>query len=130
MKFRSLALSLIILLFAAAALPQAVRKPSPTREPKGAMPSKPDSSARFLDKIASQEAFDAMARVYHQNTPYALPHVMFAIDRRKGNRIYYINSQKYRFHKDFLIANYLVLKNADFFEDTYIKENRRFIVGT
>lgn len=120
----------MLVLFASFALPQAVRKPSPSREPKGAMPSKPDSSARFLDKIASQEAFDAMARVYHQNTPYALPHVMFAIDRRKDNRIYYINSQKYRFHKDFLIANYLVLKNADFFEDTYIKENRRFIVGT
>ncbi|HUF02661.1 MAG TPA: PEP/pyruvate-binding domain-containing protein [Aridibacter sp.] len=130
MNYRSLALTLAIILLAASAYPQAVRKPSPTREPKGAMPAKPDSSERYLDKIASQEKFDAMARVYHQNTPYALPHVMFAIDRRMNNRIYYINSQKYRFHKDFLIANYLVLKNADFFEDTYIKENRRFIVGT
>ncbi|REJ79200.1 MAG: pyruvate, phosphate dikinase [Acidobacteria bacterium] len=130
MKYRSLVSVAVAVLLASVVAGQAVRKPSPTREPKGAMPSKPDSSERFLQKIDSQADFDSVARVYHQNTPYALPHVMFAIDRRKGNKIYYINSQKYRFHKDFLIANYFVLKNTDFFEDTYIKENRRFIVGT
>lgn len=130
MRSRSLLLFLVAAVLAQFSFGQAVRKPSPSREPAGSMPATPDSSKRFLDKVGSRAEFDLMARVYHQNTPYALPHVMFAIDRRKNNRIYYINSQKYRFHKDFLIANYMVLKNSDFFEDTYIKENRRFIVGT
>lgn len=123
-------LALVFVLAAVSASGQALRKPSPTREPKGAMPSKPASSKRYLQAIGSRADFDLMARVYHQNTPYVLPHVMFVIDRRNKDKIYYINSQKYRFHKDFLVANYLVLKNTDFFQDTYIKENRRFIVGT
>ena len=109
---------------------QMARKPSPTRVPVGAMPDKPYSDQRSLPEIKSQADFDSIARVYRQSTPYALPHVMFVIDRRDGNKIYYVNSQKYRFHKDFLIANYMVLKGENFFEDTYIKENRRFIVGT
>jgi len=124
-----------ILLLAAFCLPltaeaQLRRKPSPLREPKGAMSKKPDSAKRALGAIKSQADFDRMARVYHQNTPYALPHAMFVIDRRDKNKIYYVNSQKYRFHKDFLIANYMVLKGEDFFQNTYIREDRRFIVGT
>lgn len=130
MKLRILTIVAAVLFAATNSLPQATRKPSPTREPKGAMPATPASSKRYLAKINSRADFDLMARVYHQGTPYALPHVMFVIDRRKNNRIYYVNSQRYRFHKDFLIANYLVLKNTDFFQDTYIRENRRFIVGT
>ena len=125
-------LSLIALaLFAVLpAFAQYTRKPSPMREPKGVMNKKPDSKKRSLLKIRSRKEFDSMARVYHQKTPYALPHAMFVIDRRKNNKIYYVNSQKYRFHKDFLIGNYMVLKGTDFFNDTYIKQNRRFIVGT
>jgi len=128
---RSIIRTVILLALAVSvAYPQAVRKPSPTREPKGGMPEKPASDKRYLASIGSQSDFDLMARTYHQGTPYALPHVMFVIDRRSKNKIYYVNSQKYRFHKDFLVASYLVLKNSDFFQDTYIKENRRFIVGT
>ncbi len=71
-----------------------------------------------------------MARTYHQGTPYALPHAMFIIDRRMKNKIYFVNSQKYRFHKDFLLANYLVARGGDVFETIYIRQDRRFIVGT
>ncbi len=94
------------------------------------MLKKPDSVKRFLNKINEPEDFDRMARVYHQGTPYALPHAMFVIDRRAKNKIYYVNSQKYRFHKDFLLANYLVARGADVFEPIYIQQDRRFIVGT
>ena len=94
------------------------------------MSKKPDSVKRFLNKINEPEDFDRMARVYHQGTPYALPHAMFVIDRRFKNKIYYVNSQKYRFHKDFLLANYLVARGADVFEPIYIQQDRRFIVGT
>ncbi len=109
---------------------QMSRKPSPTREPVGAMPETPDSTKRALNQIASREAFDSMARVYHQGTPYALPHAMFVIDRKFKNKIYYVNSQKYRFHKDFLLANYLIARGEDVFTPVYINQDRRFIVGT
>ncbi len=127
---RKISLILVILSFAFSTFAQMTRKPSPTREPKGAMSKKPDSAKRFLPEIESREDFDQMARVYNQDTPYVLPHAMFVIDRKNKNKIYYVNSQKYRFHKDFLIGNYLVLKGQNLFEDIYIKENRRFIVGT
>jgi hypothetical protein len=125
-----ISLILIVLCFTFSVSAQMSRKPSPTREPNGAMLKKPDSVKRSLPKIASQEDFDRMARVYHQGTPYALPHAMFVIDRRFKNKIYYVNSQKYRFHKDFLLANYLVARGADVFEPIYIQQDRRFIVGT
>lgn len=109
---------------------QMARKPSPTREPVGAMSKTPDSKKNSLPKITSQEDFDSMGRTYHQGTPYALPHTMFIIDRQSKNKIYFVNSQKYRFHKDFLLANYLVPRGADVFKPIYIEESRRFIVGT
>lgn len=109
---------------------QMSRKPSPTREPAGAMDKTPDSKRNSLLKIASREDFDSIARVYHQNTPYALPHAMFVIDRRAKNKIYFVNSQRFKFHKDFLLATYLVPRGADVFKPIYLEEGRRFIVGT
>jgi hypothetical protein len=121
---------LIALCFLTPAFAQMSRKPSPTREPDGVMDKKPDSKKNSLLKVTSQAEFDSIARVYHQNTPYALPHAMFVIDRRARNKIYFVNSQRYRFHKDFLLATYLVPRGADVFKPIYIDEDRRFIVGT
>lgn len=117
-------------LFASAGAAQMSRKPTPTREPAGAMDKKPDSTKNSLPAVMSQEEFDSIARVYHQGTPYAMPHIMFVIDRRFKNRIYYINSQKFRFHKDFLLATYLVPRGSDIFKPIYIDTDRRFVVGT
>ena len=122
--------TLLIVLSSAGIRAQMSRKPTPTREPDGAMSKKPDLAKRFSNKIDSQEEFDRVARTYHQGTPYALPHAMFVIDRRAKNKIYYVNSQKYRFHKDFLLANYLIPRGGDVFETIYIRQDRRFIVGT
>ncbi|CAN5378083.1 hypothetical protein BH20ACI1_BH20ACI1_19220 [soil metagenome] len=123
----------ILLLITAFCLPlnaQMSRKPSAMRSPKGAMDKKPDSVKRALNVIKTQEDFDSMARVFHQGTPYALPHAMFIIDRKFKNKIYYVNSQKFRFHKDFLLANYLVARGENVYEPIYIRQDRRFIVGT
>jgi hypothetical protein len=95
---------------------QLARKPSPTREPIGYKAEKPDSKKNSLPKISSQEEFDSIARTYHQNTPYSLPHAMFVIDRRAKNKIYFVNSQRFRFHKDFMLATYLVPRGADVFK--------------
>ena len=108
-----ISLILTILCFALSVSAQMSRKPTAMREPAGAMAKKPDSTKRFLPKVGSRKQFDTMARTYHQNTPYALPHAMFIIDRRFKNKIYFVNSQKYRFHKDFLLANYLVARGED-----------------
>ena len=127
---RVLAASVFLSAFCGLALAQISRKPSPTREPAGAMSKRPDSAKNALPRIASQTDFDSIARVYHQGTPYAMPHTMFVIDRRNNNKIYFVNSQKFRFHKDFLLATYLVPRGSDVFKPIYIDQDRRFIAGT
>ncbi len=122
--------AVLFLAFGINAEAQLARKPSPTREPPGAMDKKPDSAKNSLPRVSSQAEFDSIARVYHQGTPYAMPHTMFVIDRRNKNKIYFVNSQKFRFHKDFLLATYLVPRGADVFRPVYIDQDRRFIVGT
>lgn len=121
---------LSLLAFSSAAVGQLSRKPTPTREPSGAMNKRPSTSKNSLPRIATQAEFDSIARTYHQGTPYAMPHAMFVIDRRSKNKIYFVNSQKFRFHKDFLLATYLVPRGADVFEPIYIDQERRFLVGT
>src|SRR4051812_18948146 len=123
-------LSLIVLFAAASAPAQLSRKPTPTREPVGAMDKRPDSNKNSLPRISSQADFDSVRRVYHAGTPYAMPHTMFVIDRRAGNKIYYVNSQKFRFHKDFLLATYMIPRGTDVFKPVYVDPERRFIVGT
>jgi hypothetical protein len=88
------------------------------------------SAPRSLPALRSRAEFDSLARVY-TDQPYALPHVLFVIDRKDGNKIYYVNSQRFRFHKDFVNGTYLSLERGDeFFRNNYLKENRRFILGT
>src|SRR6266446_8591804 len=86
---------------------------------------------RSLRSVDSRADFDSLAVTYDANTPYALPHVLFVIDRRDKNRIYYINTRRYPFHKDFVNGTYLSLERGqEFFENNYLKPNRRFIMGT
>ena len=86
---------------------------------------------RSVPAISSQQQFDSLAVTYDANTPYALPHVLFVIDRRNKNKIYYVNKKRYSFHKDFVNGNYLSLESGrEFFENNYLKPNRRFILGT
>ncbi len=84
-----------------------------------------------LPAIHSQAEFDTLAVVYDPNTSYALPHALFVIDRQNKNRIYYVNTKLYKFHKDFVNGTYLSLERGQvFFENNYLKANRRFILGT
>ena len=91
---------------------------------------KPESP-RSLPAISSREVFDLLSVTYDPETPYALPHLIFIIDRKENNRIYYVNKKRYSFHKDFVNGNYLSLERGrEFFENNYLKPNRRFILGT
>ncbi len=95
-----------------------------------AQPPKP-SDKRSLPAVTSQAEFDLLAVTYDPETPYALPHLIFVIDRQNKNKIYYVNKKRYPFHKDFVNGNYLSLERGrEFFENNYLKPNRRFILGT
>jgi len=86
---------------------------------------------RSLAAIRSQAEFDSLAVTYDPETPYALPHLLFVIDRKDQNKIYYVNTRRYAFHKDFVNGTYLSLERGrEFFENNYLKANRRFILGT
>lgn len=86
---------------------------------------------RYLPAVKSRAEFDSLARSYNADTPYPLPHVLFVIDRKDKNKIYYVNAKRYTFHKDFVNGNYLSLERGqEFFENNYLKANRRFILGT
>ncbi|HXT62641.1 MAG TPA: hypothetical protein VN696_06360, partial [Pyrinomonadaceae bacterium] len=89
------------------------------------------NAPRSLPAVQSLAEFDSLAVVYDANTPYALPHVLFVIDRQNKNRMYYVNTKLYKFHKDFVNGTYLSLERGQvFFENNYLKSNRRFILGT
>jgi rifampicin phosphotransferase len=86
---------------------------------------------RSLGAIRSQAEFDSLAATYDPNTPYALPHLLFVIDRKDNNKVYYVNTRRFAFHKDFVNGTYLSLERGrEFFENNYQKDNRRFILGT
>ena len=94
-------------------------------------PQTPPEEVTSVPAVKSQAEFDSLAIVYDANTSYALPHVMFVIDRQQKNRIYYVNTKLYKFHKDFVNGTYLSLERGQpFFENNYLKANRRFILGT
>ncbi len=131
--FSSIGLAILLLVSAAS-----VRAQSAKDSGGGAVGSRPrvasetqKESERSLREIKTQEQFDSLAVTYDANTPYALPHVLFVIDRRDHDRIYYVNTRRYKFHKDFVNGTYLSLERGqEFFENNYLKPNRRFIMGT
>ncbi|HET6646737.1 MAG TPA: PEP/pyruvate-binding domain-containing protein [Pyrinomonadaceae bacterium] len=111
--------SILLLAIVAAGLPVSEATGQETR-------SKP----RSLPAITSRAEFDSLARIYSDRS-YPLPHLLFVIDRKDKNKIYYVNSTRYPFHKDFVNGTYLSLERGqEFFENNYLKPNRRFILGT
>ena len=92
--------------------------------------SSQNADLKFFPAIRSRAEFDQLARVY-TDTSYALPHVLFVIDRKENNKIYYVNTERYRFHQDFINATYLSLdRGEEFTKNNYLNPNRRFIMGT
>lgn len=86
---------------------------------------------RSLARISSRADFDRLSRTYYRGRFYALPHLMFVIDRRAKDRVYYVNSKAYAFHKDFVNAEYLSLERGRvFYENNYANKERRFFLGT
>src|SRR5215471_3032580 len=100
-----------------------------TQQASGPKPQASDQ--RSLGRVASRSEFDALSRVYYQGRFYALPHLMFVIDRANQGTVYYVNSRRYAFHTEFVNANYLTLERGqEFFTHNYVEANRRFLLGT
>lgn len=90
-----------------------------------------DRSSGSAPELRSRQAFDRLARVAHTGRGTPMPHVMFAIDRADHDRVYYIDSKRFRFHKDFVNATYLSLERGSaFYTRNYSNPNRRFLFGT
>lgn len=119
MKTKKAMLALIVCLVAAPAVVSMQDKPS-------------KAAGEFsLERIATRAEFDRLARLYYRGRFYALPHVMFVIDRRARARVYYVNSKAFQFHKDFVNATYLSLERGRaFYDNNYLKPDRRFLLGT
>jgi rifampicin phosphotransferase len=116
---------LLILSSAAAAFANPLRSPVPRPAQRSAQ------APRWLEKISTRADFDGLARVYYRGRFYALPHVMFVVDRRARGRVYFVNSRLFQFHKDFVNATYLSLERGQaFYDNNYLKADRRFLLGT
>jgi len=94
----------------------------------------PRNAAPFLARIADRASFASLARVYEPGTPYAIEHLLFAIELGRGgrpNRVFFINTQRYALHEDFLRAQYLA-PNLDraALRRLYAAPDRRFVLGT
>lgn len=88
----------------------------------------------YLARIPDRAAFDSMARVYEPGTPYAIEHLLFAIEPGRGgraDRVFFINTQRYPLHEDFLRGQYL-MANVDraAMRRLYTAADRRFVLGT
>jgi len=114
MNRKSVGFSLVLLLFVSIVSAKQTQKAAP----------------KYLSAIKTQQQFDTLKRIYYRGRLAAIPHMMFVIDREK-NKVYYVNSKQYTFHTDFIYSNYLSLeRGSKFYENNYLKNDRRFILGT
>jgi hypothetical protein len=129
---RAMVMSLLIGWLAGATLnASAQTAPRPTRHTRPRPATAPAVDVKSLARITSRGDFDRLSRTYYRGRFYALPHLMFVIDRRDHDRVYYVNSKRFAFHKDFVNATYLSLERGRaFYENNYLKSERRFLLGT
>lgn len=94
-------------------------------------PAPKASGAGYLDAVASMAQFLAIARVYNASSAEPIVHTIFAIDRAHGNRLYFINANRYALHEDFLRGQFLVPHlDERTIKGYYQRADRRFLLGT
>jgi hypothetical protein len=131
MRFLTLPVLLLLSVFVVDSMAQKPRRTLPrTTSPKLAEDKRPEAADNSFLRLASLDDFEKISRTYHPNTPFALPHAMFVIDRKLGDRVYFVNTKKFRYHKDFLYATGLAPLGTDVYKTVYFAPDRRFIVGT
>ncbi|WMD22702.1 PEP/pyruvate-binding domain-containing protein [Achromobacter seleniivolatilans] len=134
------ALGLLTASIAPAAQAQTARKPSPYENQRPLRPDEREArqaenakhaGPAFLGQITSQAEFQQLARVYNAGTPLEIPHVLFVIDRQRGDRIYYIDTPRYTLHENFARERRLLPgQDKDTLIAQYKDPNRRLLFGT
>lgn len=109
------------------------RKPSTYRSHDAQLPPDPAAS---LPAITSRADFDRMARVFDADTPTAVPHLIFVIDRAERDttglpRVHFVNSRRYNLHEQYIGAQHLTTQlSRAAIAANYRAPNRRFVFGT
>lgn len=134
------ALGLLTASIAPAAQAQTARKPSPYENQRPLRPDEREArqaenakhgGPAFLGQITSQAEFQQLARVYNAGTALEIPHVLFVIDRQRGDRIYYIDTPRYTLHENFARERRLLPgQDKDTLIAQYKDPNRRLLFGT
>ncbi len=89
------------------------------------------SGPAFREKLNSRNDFDGLARVYRNGDLASLPHVLLVLDRAPGGRLYFVDSNRYAMHQDFVLGQYLSLERGRaLFLHTYVDPARRFVFAT
>ncbi len=120
-------------LVAAPVQAQTARKPSSFLSHD--VQAEPDAAAS-LPALNNRADFDRMARVYDADTPLAIPHVLFVIDRHtldaQGHaRLDFVNSRRFDLHAAFVAAQRLSPPlSRSTLAAQYRDPNRRFFFGT
>ena len=141
-RIRALATALLAASALATGPAQAqVDKPSAYTAARRGMPMAAASAAAghrnpapFLGRVPDRAAFASLARVFEPGTPYAIEHVLFVVEPGRGarpDRVFFVNTQRYALHEDFLRGQYLVA-NLDHaaMRKLYTAPDRRFVLGT
>ena len=85
--------------------------------------------ADYAREIKTKEQFNSLSSPSFLSASFNMPSLMFVIDRSNDD-IYYIDSQKYFIHLDFINSQYLSLtKGKTFIENQLDNGRRRFIMG-
>lgn len=89
-----------------------------------------------LPAISSKTTFEAMARTAAGGRYFSVPQLMFVIDRADADkdrapRVYFVNSQQFEFHIDFVQRRYLSTRSVtELLDQNYSRPDRRFTFGS
>ncbi|RQP25043.1 PEP/pyruvate-binding domain-containing protein [Piscinibacter terrae] len=90
-----------------------------------------DKKTPSLQAIRDRRQFDTIARTYNPGTPREITHTLFIVDRMNGNRVHYLNTNRYTLHEDYVRQQYLASAlDHKTLASYYSAPNRRFIFGT
>ena len=89
------------------------------------------SSANSVSRIANRHAYDAMSGDTNAGRMFHRDQLLFVVDRRNGDRVYWLNTRKYAFHVDFLHRTYLSTQDdKTLIRSSYQSDDRRFVLGS
>ncbi|UYZ84135.1 hypothetical protein MTZ49_00665 [Entomomonas sp. E2T0] len=99
--------------------------------PRSVANQRPTPKITYISSIKDQNIFQQLARTYELGSLYEIPHILFVIDLKNNNHLYYLNTPFYELHENFL-QQVIVKKKLTRTElnTNYLSPKRRFLLGT